>query len=452
MRRKKILDHRGLAMKASLAFGYSPASDLMLPRERIEIRTYRKEEDFIPFMLRPLYENVIKYDRTTGEIIEKKKIVKGVSSNPISLDFRQGGGLVLFVSPTGSGKTFALRGLLGDLIEMGYVCFAIDVKNEFISSKKPVQEKFRHLLPPWRRPKGLPIKPIFPAYLQKKRIPKEWIGQIDIKDMKVEDMLTTLNLKPNEAQAQILLTVWPENNNPRTIDKLIWRVARVNAEQILTSLIPKGVKLKPFAERTQATLVRRLAVLKSQRVFGSDHSFDVVDMLRQRQFPILCLDEDIKKKFYHSTYIAVLIRKIYENYKKIGRRIVFILEDAGAFAVPNKANPTCKDIILKQLIPVGRRRGFYIIAAIQNLAQVPEEAISQGKIFIFFGRISGLDLEKIAKIRKKRYKHVRAKMDEYRRYSELPNGMRGSVIWDERGKAELGFIGSPCSWHLEQEK
>ena len=447
---RRLQDYKYLAMKTGLQLGYSPTMNLLLPRNHVVERRYEKTEDFIPFLLTPQYQESVKYD-SFGQVVRRKKQIIGLTPDPIFMDFSQGGGINLFVSPTGAGKTFAMRGMIGDLIDSGYVCFAIDVKNEFVSSLKPVQDKFKHLLPPWRRPKALPIKPMFPTYLRKKNIPKEWIIQIDIKDMKVEDMLTALELDPNNAQAQILLTVWREESVPENIDKLIWRVSRVNASQILAKLLPKGAKLKAFEDKTKSTLIRKLIILKSQGIFGSHFPFDVVKLLQDGYFPVLCLNEDDRKKFYHSTYIAVLVRKIYEASKRIGRRIVFIIEDAGSYAIPSKENPSCKDIILKQLIPLGRRRGLYILAAIQNLSQIPEEAVSQVKCFVFFGRVSGFDLEKIAKVRKMRYKPLREKMSEYAAYSELPNGMRGCVTWDENGKANFGFVPAPSSFHLEKD-
>jgi hypothetical protein len=455
---KRYLDHRGIAAKISLAFGYSPTADILLPRERVERRIYEKEENFIPFLFSPIFKEVVIRDEF-GEIVEKRKIIVGYSkTDPVYLDLTTAGGIWLFVSRTGAGKTFCLRGLIGDLIEAGYAVIAFDVKNEYISSLKPVQPKFYDILPPWRRPKALPVKPLFPAYLKKKGIPKEWTCQIDIKDMKVEDMLTALNLRQDDPQAQILLTVWREENPPKSIDNLIWRVSHVNASQILQKLLPKGAKLQPFAERTQSTLVRRLLLLKSQKVVGNEYPFDIVEMLREGYFPVICLDEDIGKKYYHSTYIAVLVRKIYDAYKRIGRRIVFVFEDAGSYALPNRENPSCKTIILKQVIPVGRKRGIYCIGTIQNLSQVNQEVLNQARSFIFFGVISGLDLEIIAKIRKKRPSLVVSKIDELnqlvniaKRKGLIPPDFRHVVIWDDNDAAKIGFSTAPCSMHAEQE-
>ena len=445
---RHLLDHRGIAVK-SMRFGYSPTMNMIMPREQILYKHYQTTEDFIPFLLSPIYEERIRI--TGNEMGERKRVITGVSENPIYLDFTQGGGITLFVSPTGAGKTFALRGFIGDLIDSGYACFIVDVKNEFISSRQPVQDKFKHLLPFWRKPHPLNIQPLFPTYLMKKGVPEGWTCQINIRDMKVEDMMTTLDLKPNDAQTQILQTVWREESVPNSIDKLIWRVSHVNAAQILQNLLPRGSKLQPFAERTQMTLIRRLLLLKRLHVFGNEFPFDIVAMLQEGKIPVLCLNEDDRKKHYHSTYIAVLVRKIYEASRRIGKRIVFIFEDAGSFTLPNQANPSCKDVILKQLIPVGRKRGLYCIAAIQNLSQIPEEAVAQVRTFVFFGRVSGFDLEKIAKVRRMRFKVIREKMVEYQKYSELPNGMRGAIIWSDIGKADFGFVGAPCSAHATQE-
>lgn len=449
--KKTFFDNRGLAVRTSLALGYSPIAEMLLPTERIERRVYHREEDFIPFLLAPTYVEIAKRDRW-GEIVDQRRVVSGLSNDAISLDFSQGGFVSLFISPSGAGKTFALRGLLDTLVEYGYAVIIFDVKSEFVSSMKPVQDKFLHLLPPWRTPKNMPVCPIFPAYLKKKNLPKNWVGQLDVKDMKVEDMLTALELKPNDAQSQILFTVWRDENSPKTLDRLIWRVSRVNASQVLQTMVPKGVKLQPFAERTQSTLIRKLMVLKFRKVFGSENPFDVIELLKQNYVVDVCLDEDDRKRAYHSTYIAVLVRKVYDECRRIGKRVVFVFEDMGNFALPGKSDPSCKEVIMNQLIPVGRKRGLYIIGAVQNLSQLPDEAQEQARTFVFFGRVSGLDLEKMAKVRKMRYKLIREKMAEYQRYAELPDGRRGCVVWDEKGRASLGFVCAPSSMHAEQER
>lgn len=456
---RKVLNNRGVSARAALAFGYTPTAHILIPSERIERRIYRKEEDFIPFLFSPLFQRKVKHD-SFGEVVEERKLIVGYSrTSPIYLDFSTAGGIWLFVSRTGSGKSFCFHGILDTAINNGYACIVFDVKNEYIHCDKPIQEKFLDILPPWRRPRGMPVKPLFPAYLRKKNIPKGWVFQIDIKDMKVEDMLTALGLTQDDPQAQILLTVWREESVPKSIDNLIWRVSHVNATQILQRLLPRGAKLQPFAERTQATLVRRLILLKSQRVIGSDYPFDIIGALRDGYFPVVCLDEDIGKKSYHSTYISVLVRKIYENYKRIGKRIIMAFEDAGAFCLPNRENPSCKTLILKQVIPVSaRKRRIYCVGMIQNLSQIPSEALNQARSFIFFGMISGTDLEIIAKIRRKKPSIVMKKIDELNTLVKIakaqgiiPEDFRHVIVWDDMDNAKVGFSTAPASYHMEVE-
>lgn len=454
----KRLDHRGLSAKISLTLGYSPYADVMIPSVRIEKRVYAAEQNFIPFLFSPIFQEK-RYLNEFGEVTDVEKFIAGYQQTiPVHLDLTTAGGVWVFVSRTGAGKSFTIRGIIGDLHEAGYGIFIVDVKNEYISSLKPIQPKFYRILPPWRRPKALPIVPLFPAYLRKKGIPEKYICQINTKDMKVEDMLTALKLKHGYPQTDILLTVWTDENPPKSIDDLIGRVSNVNADQILQKYLPEGAKLHPFAQRTQESLIRSLVVLKSQKVFGSDYPFDVVKLLRDGYIPVLCLNEDIGKKFYHSTYIAVLVRKIYEACKYIGRRIVFVFEDAGSYAIPNRENPSCKSLILDQLIPVGRQRRLYTFASIQNLGQIPQNALNQARAFIFFGVISGLDLKTIADIRKKKPSLVINKIDELnqlvnvaKKRGFIPPDFRHVILWDDMDNAKIGFSTAPCSAHKEQE-
>lgn len=446
-----MMDHKAIAARASLSLGYSPTLDLLMPKEKAVVqKVYSFKEDFIPFLLHPAYER--KVDELTGKRTDK---IVGVSQRPVYLDFSQAG-FTLFISPPGAGKSFALRGLIGDLIGAGYKCVDLcSIKNGFYWSMWPIQDKFKNMLPPWRKPQTLPVVPFMPLYLkrrQNKRIPLGMkIGQIDIKDMKLEDMMTALEVDRSDAQAQLLRVVWNPENPPRDMGNLVRRINNVNS--MMMRSVMRGSSLEPFSPRTKNPLIRQLTtIVNREKVFGSDYPLDIVKLLDAGYFPSLCLNGDRSMKKYHTTYMAVLARKVYDAKatKKLSGRIAFIFDDMGTLACPNQGSPSSKDVIMNDLISLGREYGIYVIGATQNLSQLPEEIIAQVRTFVFFGEISGTDLEKIAKVRKWRYGVVRQKVQEVSQYMRLPDGMRGAIVWEGGKKAVFGYVPAPCSRHGEQ--
>jgi len=360
------------------------------------------------------------------------------------------------VSPPGAGKTFALRGLVGDLINLGYKCVDLSsVKNNFYFAQWKLQKKFEHLLPPWRKRQPLPVIPFEPMYLhqkQRKRLKNCNLGQISMRDIESNDLIkSTLALDEWEPKSELIKHVWNDRNPPKDIDYLIKRIFRANKME-------KSLDMKLFQKTTMGTLIRDLIILKRENVFGESSNMDFVESLQKGLFPCLCFNYDRSLKKYHRTYIATLARRIYmaKVKRKLKERIVFVWDDMGTLACPSRENPSCKDVIVNDLISLGREMGIYNIGTTQNLGQIPDDIIRQVKHFIFFGQISGYDLEIIARTRNVRMSWLREKLKRFQP-TTLADGRRSCTVWSTgegtgiKGKAFTGWVPAPSSYHHEQD-
>jgi len=167
-------DQRNIALRGSLAFGFRPSSEL--------IRRTLKEPSERP------------------EMVFEEKRVPILCENPDMtgriryLDMTEGC-FILIISPPGSGKTFFMRGLIGDLVKFGYgVVDLCSIKNNFFWSYKPVQEKFQPMLPEWRVPEALPVSAYIPRYLAKKQAKSSIhsrieVGQLSLRDIEPIDLI-----------------------------------------------------------------------------------------------------------------------------------------------------------------------------------------------------------------------------------------------------------------------
>ena len=444
--------------KATYRLGAGIGTELILPKNLTNIRTYTKAEDSIPVFVKPKFGR--RYNSIDGK---DEKWIEGTTNEPMYLDFTQGK-FFLIVSPPGAGKTFLMRGIAGELIEAGYsvVCLA-DQKNDFHSSTQPIQEKFLKLMPPWRIPNALRMACISPLYIKtkEKMSNPRWYApqditffQLSLKDLTPDDLIVALGLEYSEPQAILLKRAWNLENPPKTLNQLYWRITHVDMKSILKDRgITVGEKIGVFATQTINALMNRIADLEREEFIGEEANIDIISLIEKGYFLDLCLCDNLTYS-YHASYVYNLIRRIYKEKRAGGRlekvRMAFMFPDIGTFVLPNKREPVSKQLILRDLISLGRQKGIYVIGDTQNLTQVPPEAYEQVQTWIFYGTISGTDLEIISKINKKRYGELRELMDKYSHDLIGKFPLRGVIVWERTGKTRLAYCPPPSSAHGEQ--
>ena len=98
---------------------------------------------------------------------------------------------------------------------------------------------------------------------------------------------------------------------------------------------------------------------------------------------------------------------------------------------------------MSDLIALGRKKGFYVLGAVQTVSQIPEEIIAQVKNFIFFGAISGSDLDIIAHAMNTSPAEIRKLLSTVK-MTKLPDGRRQCILWTRDGPTIRGRAYPPA--------
>ncbi len=383
--------------------------------------------------------------------------------DPIHLDLsfkRWGGGVpILIVSPPRAGKTTLICGIIEEMMKRGYaVADLLDAKSDMWHTRKPLPPKFHKFLPYWRQPKALPVKPYIPYYIYKKtgKSTGMSIGQMQITDMTANDLTRSVfKFDAGKPQDQLIKKVYEKP--PKDIQELRSKVANVN--KISHSMNnPKDGKIFAFDRGTVDVVGRNVDQMLNSGLIGDKHKMDFVGDMVEGKFPVLSLNNytDEEHMGYAQSMIASIGRNIFREvssprgrlYKK---RVCLIIDDA-VYAVPPVRNPSCKSVILNELISIGGVHNIFPIISTQNLSQISSTIVAQAKYIIFFKSIFGDDLKTFCKARKVNYSSMEKKFSSGLAPEKIITGQyagaRSCMIWSEDRKVQKGWIPMPsCGTH-----
>lgn len=457
------LPYKRMVAKNIRALGASAISELVLPVEKTKYRVVKKAEDMIAVGV-----DVVTKDRelTRGGKRVIEPYIIGYNDTPVLGDFSQGHFALIIAAP-GAGKTFLIKGLAGEFDENGYYLACVyDLKNDFYESKFPIQPSFAQHLPHWRRPRSLPMACFVPEYIPynnpDRKIPKDVRRfQLSISDMDVEDVICALDLENRSPQQCILLRdIWPQHNPPKSVQDLVTRVLTANISSKLKDFnleVPENAG--DYDKNTRKALYRNVMHLITTKFFGDDPNLkaDLIEPILEGKFLDICLfnvsgNEEMEN--YHTAYAYAILRKIYKEKDSGGRigkdrRLVLVAPDIGETLLPNRASSRAKSFLQRSIISLGRAKNIYLLGDSQNLAQLPDTSVQQVQTWFIFSRTNGMDLERIAKLMKKRYSEVRILMDRYQ--NQLENNkipLRGALMWQTKsGRRKFFFCSPPSSAH-----
>lgn len=270
---------------------------------------------------------------------------------------------------TGSGKTFLIRRILDVWVlsvskrtGLHNCAFILDMKDEYKSSRKPVQAKFRDGLPDDEHPTGHDMFVCRPTFFRtvEPDLPKGnmWVS-IELKDLDFSDIQMLIGFDTlTDKQQKEFRTVWAtvEGSGDITVDNI----------------------MQVCLEKQFNKLQDNIQFLKTSHLFDSDHVVSPVEMLQLAPVLILNFADsdslDISDISVDQIFFNVWYKKIKAARKKalIGQLLMVI--DEARLLVPAKGNPLSKKIILKS-IKEGRMSGISYIFGIQDRSDVPEKEV-----------------------------------------------------------------------------
>jgi len=360
---------------------------------------------------------------------------------------------ILFMGLTGAGKTFLFRTIGDRLLKIDQtVAYLTDIKNEFYSSKFPVQGKFQHMLLPGEEPVGAKIVVLRPTFFQalSKTLPEHnvWYS-VDMNELSRADFMTLLNsqdLQPNQ----------------RTTLELIYQgMKKKLEEEDAGELTYKDIvnivdEMEEIDNRQRNTIKFKLKPLEFSHFFDSNHTKNVAAAMKNGYVPAVNFENfdsfgkgDLQ---YPEVTLNIVLREIIHarRAKKIKRCWIFI-DEATRFVGNDKHN-CFKESVLES-IDVDRRFGVSYILAFQALNDVPDKVLSQSR-YIFIPGASDTQLIAKALVNTGCARNVQISVNMAIRVKKRLAQQKYSWLVLDRKEARYDLILplAPLSHHLEASR
>lgn len=412
--------------------------------ERIDtLKTFGTQYFKDSFFNKPVKIEPIKYGKHNLQI--GKKLNGQVYCLDIKESFR---GILL--GATRSGKTFVLR-LIGDRYKQigNDVVYLSDVKNEFWSSNKPLQEKFHDLLLEGETPQKtrvVALRPTFFRQIDTKLAERNFWYSIDGNSLTRADFMTLMNAHE--------LT-----SNQRTGMELIFQELqkrlKSNPElQFSTELINQIIDDDADIEQRQKVALKfKFKPLDNSSFIDKKETKSIVTLLKNGFVPAINLenfDSFGKGSFsFPEVTLNIVLREIIvaRRAKKI-KRVLIIIDEATRFIGKNKQT-SIKDSVLESQ-DVDTRYSVDYLTAWQSFEDIPERILKQGR-YIFVPRTADVATIKSVLISTGQVKNVQRSVNKAMELKRQLKQHRFSWVIIDRMEGTLDLIIplAPLSHHLE---
>ncbi|MBU0925851.1 hypothetical protein KKG81_13265 [bacterium] len=304
---------------------------------------------------------------------------------------------ILMLGLTRSGKTWLLRVFLDRLYKTGLfkLFIATDIKDEFKSSYRRLQNKFKHLLLKGEKPCGIPIvtiRPTFFSTLQGKfKFLKEdniWYSP-NINDMSKADFLTLMRADELTENQRISMNI--------IYDKILERGGLRDVDEF-DMIIDEIEDITPDQRRA---MKYKFYLIKKDNFFNKKYNLDVVDMLAQNFVVANNLEGFEEYGTDGAPYPAVNVNILQNIVNKAQRTKMFgnnmrlfnIIDEASRF-IPSDRN-LCTVRTYSESVDIDARYGIYYLFATQTYDKLPEGIIKQCR-YVFLPYSA--DLETIRRV------------------------------------------------------
>lgn len=290
---------------------------------------------------------------------------------------------IVMIGMTRSGKTWLLREMADRLNQIGYsILFLPDVKNEFFSSRKPVQEKFRKFLLEGEKPQAMKVVTLRPTFFKTiDRVDNPPKGNlwysINPGMMSKADMNTLMNTASMTPPQQIIMEIILERLEREVskagsfsfddIDRIIDEITEING--------------------TQKTAMKfKFRPLKTSHFYEKEYERSIVKIIKNGYIPAINMesfDQFGKGSFlYPEVTVGIILRTVIAARRKKLIPEIFIMVDEASRFIPVDADPSCKREFLESA-DLDTRYGVNYAYATQDITKLPESLVKQSRyIFI----------------------------------------------------------------------
>lgn len=278
---------------------------------------------------------------------------------------------IIFIGMPRSGKTFTLRGFVDRMKLAGYDIFYLsDVKNEFISSSKPVQKKFHSLLLPGETPAGTKIITLRPTFFKhdKDEAPPEgnvWYSP-DLREMKKSDFMTLFRAEDINSMNQRMI-----------VDGICDEIEKRKVSELTD--IDAIIEETDAPDASKMALKYKLVPLKKSFFYEKEHVKNLVNAFKNGYSVAINFEnyEDYNKSILefpqvvYSLGLQIVIHARREN--KI-KPVMIVVDEAPRF-LPAESNPASKINTLESVERDGRY-GVNFVFGVQDIKRCPPSLIT----------------------------------------------------------------------------
>ena len=357
---------------------------------------------------------------------------------------------VLFVASAGSGKSWLMRAMIDRLHQIGQACiFLTDIKGELVSSRKPLQAKFRHLLLKGEKPRRLPVAELRPTFFRQisKDLPVNnlWYS-IDMKRMTQREFMTFMNTSRMTATQRTLLEIIyqemskkfkKEEDNEFSLDFIEEIID--NIDEIDTKSA-KALKLKFRPLRESNWYIR-----KYERSIIEGIQKGLVPSINLTDFESFGTDN-----FNFPTVTeSIVLREVIKGRRDKEIPPLWIFIDEATRFCGNDKNNSFKDEVL-EAVDVERRFSTSVVMAFQAMSDIPEKVLYQSR-YVFVPGTENLDTIKKILVNTGIARNVQSAPGLASRIKKQTRGHRYAWIVFDRFEQTMRVINplAPLSHHME---
>ena len=314
------------------------------------------------------------YEDRVEVVYDKYKIPIGIDTfngKVFYLDVREAFRM-LIVGMTRSGKTWLLRVINDRLKKAGYCSiFLPDVKNEFGSSNKPLQKKFRKYLLKDEVPAGTKVVPLRPTFFKTLRT----------KGKSPDNMWYSINI--NKLTKADLLTLMPDKLTPNQkiiIETLYDEIDKIGGIKEIQQLIDMVEDIPDISASQISHMKYKFYPLKKGHLFEPEHCHDIIDAMKKGVTPAIVMEdfESISRTGagFPQVFVSIVLREVTgaRRRKEIPRLVVFV-DEASRF-VPADGDPSCKIEFMECLMKGTKVMTSNGCKNIENLNMLYDKVIS----------------------------------------------------------------------------
>lgn len=275
-----------------------------------------------------------------------------------------------------SGKTFFMRGIADRFTKSGYACmFLFDVKNEFISSREPVQKKFQNMLLPDEEPQGqkvVALRPTFFKTIGEGGLPENnfWFSP-NILEMSKTDFFTLFRADQLPPVQQVALDLLYERlrvelkRNPRMTFQGIVDLLETIEEIPKATQVSMGLKMRPLitSKFYEPEFIKDVPAVVA-RGWNVTVNMENFDHFSRSSYA------------YPDTTVSIILRRlIFERRRKKIPPIMIFCDEASRF-IHNDRKTSFRDQ-MEESVDVDRRYGVSLCFAVQELPKFPGVILRQ---------------------------------------------------------------------------